>query len=36
MQIDIERLLNAIQWQESCGNQNAVSPKGARTAFDFA
>jgi hypothetical protein len=27
--MDIERLLDALRWQESGGNANAVSPKGA-------
>jgi hypothetical protein len=30
---DLEKLLNAIRWQESRGDQSAVSPAGARTAY---
>jgi len=33
MMLDLEKLLDAIRMQESGGNQNAVSPAGARTAY---
>jgi hypothetical protein len=32
---DLERLLDAIRWQESRGNPNAVSPKGARGPYQI-
>lgn len=32
-EMDIERLLDAIRMQESRGDQTAVSPAGARTAY---
>ena len=32
---DMERLLDAMRWQESRGNVNAVSPKGAMGPYQF-
>jgi hypothetical protein len=32
---DLERLLDAIRWQESRGNPKAVSPKGARGPYQI-
>jgi hypothetical protein len=32
---DLERLLDAIRWQESRGNPNAVSPAGARGPYQI-
>jgi hypothetical protein len=32
---DLERLLDALRWQESRGNNNAVSPAGAKGAYQF-